>query len=119
MAQGWTWREKSKKLSEIQPNWCVSYSHEWHVQRHNCFGTRPPWGGAKRSFIIKFQLQRQLERFLNQTLCDFSQMKDLNHIRQRDRVNLQGWNLGGGGGGQKFEFSEHGRVAFRIKGGDR
>ena len=32
--------------------------------------------------IIKFQLQSQFQRFLNQTLCVFSHMKDLKHIRR-------------------------------------
>ena len=52
--------------------WCVSCSHEWGVQPH-IFWTRPlgPWGGAK------FQLQSQFQRFLKQTLCVFSQMKDI------------------------------------------
>ena len=40
-----------------------------------------PWGGAKRS-NIKFQLQSQFQRFLNQTLCVFSQMNDIKHIRR-------------------------------------
>ena len=36
--------------------WCVCCSHEWGVQRHIFFGPRPlgPWGGAKRSNIIKY-----------------------------------------------------------------
>ena len=36
--------------------WCVGCSHEWGVQRHNFFLPRPlgPWGGAKRSNIIKY-----------------------------------------------------------------
>ena len=64
--------------------WCVSYLHQWHMQRHNCFGPYPlgPWGGAKRSNIIKFQLQSQFQRFLNKTLCVFSQTKDIKHIRR-------------------------------------
>ena len=35
--------------------WCVGCSHEWGVQRHIFFWPRPlgPWGGAKRSNIIK------------------------------------------------------------------
>ena len=35
--------------------WCVSYLHEWHMQHHNFWGSRTlgPWGGAKRSNIIK------------------------------------------------------------------
>ena len=31
--------------------------------------------------IIKFQLQSHFQRFLNQTLCVYSQMKDTKHIR--------------------------------------
>ena len=39
--------------------WCVSDLHEWHMQRHNFLGPGllGPWGGAKRSNIIKSQLQ--------------------------------------------------------------
>ena len=56
-----------------------------------------PWGGAKRSNIIKSQLQSKFQRFLNQTLCVFSQMKDIKHIR-RDFNSIalvmpQGWDL--------------------------
>ena len=46
--------------------WCVSYLHEWHMQRYNFLGPRllGPWGGAKKSNIIKSQLQSQFQRFL-------------------------------------------------------
>ena len=72
------------------------------------FWPRPlvPWGGAKRPNIIKSQLQTlsQFQRFLNQTLCVFSQIK---HIRQDFHLVLlvmpQGFGLGGAGG-QKFNF---------------
>ena len=45
-----------------------------------------PWGpgeGPKGqiSLNIKFQLQSQFQRFFNQTLCVFSHMKDIKHIR--------------------------------------
>ena len=58
---------------------CVSYLHEWHMHRHHFLGPRPlgPWGGAKRSNIMKSELQSQFQRFLNQTLCIFSHMKDI------------------------------------------
>ena len=36
-----------------------------------------PWGGTKRSNIIKSELQSQFQRIFNQTLCIFSQMKDI------------------------------------------
>ena len=59
--------------------WCVGYLHEWHMHRRHFLGPHPlgHWGGAKRSNIIKCELQSQFQRFLNQTLCIFSQMKDI------------------------------------------
>ena len=79
-----------------------------------CNGTFfwPPWGpgeGPKGQIslnIIKFQLQSQFLRFFIQTLCVFSHMKDIKHIRQDFQlapwVMPQGWDLGvlwGVGGG--------------------
>ena len=64
-------------FSKFNQIWCVSYTNG------TCTGTifcpRPlgPWGGAKRSNIIKSELQSQFQRFLNQTLCTFTQMKDI------------------------------------------
>ena len=90
----WT---KSNKI------WCVCCSHEWGVQRHIFFGPAP-WGpgeGPKGQIslnIIKFQLLSQFQRFFNQTLCVFSQMKDIKHIRRDFHlaawVMPQGWDLG-------------------------
>ena len=91
---------KKKNIPKFNQILCVSYLHQWHMQRQNIFGPHPlgPWGGAKRSNIIKFQSQRQLQRFLNQTLCVFSQMKGIKHIRRDFHsvawVMPQGWDLG-------------------------
>ena len=80
--------------------WCVSNLHQWHMQRHFFFDPHPlgPWGGAKRSNIIKSESQSQFKRFLNQTLCVFSQLKDIKHIGQDFHsvpwVMPQGWDLG-------------------------
>ena len=76
-----------------------------------------PWGpgeGPKGQIslnIIKFQLLSQFQKFLNQTLCVFSQMKDIKHIRRDFHlaawVMPQGWDLGvpwGGCGVKKFFF---------------
>ena len=92
----------------------MSFLHEWHTHRRHFFGPRAlgPWGGAKRSNIIKSELQSQFQRFLNQTLYIFSQMKDIKHIR-RD-FHLAAWVMPRGGtwayrgglGGQKKFFSE-------------
>ena len=77
-----------------------------------------PWGpgeGPKGQIsinIIKFQLQSQFQRFLNQALCVFSQMKDIRHIRQifiwppGSCARGGTWGYRGGLGGQKKFFSE-------------
>ena len=73
--------EWSKKFffPKFNQIWFVSNLHQWHMQRHNFLGPNPlgPWGGAKRTNIIKSQSQSQFQRFLNQTLCVFSQLKDI------------------------------------------
>ena len=38
--------------------------------------------GVKRSNIITFQLQSQFQGILYQTLCVFSQIKDIKHIER-------------------------------------
>ena len=70
------WGSFFPKFNQI---WCVSYLHECHMQRHHFLGPRhlEPWGGVKRSNINKSELQSQFQRFLNQTLYIFSQMKDI------------------------------------------
>ena len=103
--------------------WCVSNLHQWHMQRHNFWGPHPlgPWGGAKRSNIIKSQSQSQFQRFLNQTLCVFSQLKDINHFRLDFHsvawVMPQGWDLGvpwGGWGVQKLFFPNSTRLIWCV-----
>ena len=79
--------------------WCVSYLHEWYMHRHHFLGPCPlgPLGGAKWSIIIKSELQSQLQRFLNQTLCIFSQMKDITYqtgFLFGRLGHAQGWDLG-------------------------
>ena len=97
--------------------WCVSFLHERHMHRRHFWGPHPlgPWGGAKRSNIIKSELKDQFQRFLNQTLCIFSQMKDIKHIgwdfHSAAWVMARRWDLGvpwegGGWGGQIFFFLE-------------
>ena len=70
-----------------------------------------PWGGAKRSNIIKSELQSQFQRFLNQTLCIFSQIKYLQYIRQDFHSAAWVMPRGGtwgyrGGWGPKIFFPE-------------
>ena len=110
---GVEWSKKNffPKFNQI---WCVSYLHQWHMQQYNFFGPHPLglWGGAKRSNIIKSHSQSQFPRFLNQTLCVLSQMKDIKHIRwdfhSVASVMPQGWDLGvpWGVGGPKKIFPQ-------------
>ena len=78
--------------------WCVSNLHQWHMQQHN-FLVPTPWGpgeGPKGQISLNLN-HSQFQRFFNQTLCVFSQMKDMKHIRRDFRsvawVMPQGWDL--------------------------
>ena len=115
-------------FSKFNQIWCVSYSHVWHERWHNIFGPRPwgLWEGPKAQIsFFKFQLVNSKD-FLKQTLCVFSQMKDINILdvifirspRPSGDRDL-GVLVGGGGGGSKILFSEHGHVAYQIKGDDQ
>ena len=57
-------------MDEIQPNLVCQLLAWMGVQKHIFFNPGP-WDA-----IIKFQLQSQFQRFLYQSLCAFSQMKD-------------------------------------------
>ena len=96
-----------RKFNQI---WCVSNLHQWHMQRHNFLGPHPlgPWAGAKRSNIIKSQSQSQFQNFLNQSVCVFSQLKDIKHMRRDFHsvawVMPQGWDLCTVGGWESKNF---------------
>ena len=96
----------SPKFNQI---WCVSYLHEWHMQRHHFWGPRPlgPWGGAKRSNIIKSELQSQFQRFLN-LLTNERYISDGIFIRPPGSGPGvgPGGTVGGGGGWRANSFSE-------------
>ena len=81
-------------------------------------------GTGQRSNIIKFRLPCQFQRFLYQTLCVFSQLKDTKHIR-RDFYSVawvmpQGWDFGALGvpRGPNIFFFKHGHIAYQIDGDD-
>ena len=73
------------------------------MQQNNFLGPPPPaaLGRGQRSNIIKSQLLSQFQMFSNQTLCVFSQMKDIKHIRRDFHwvpwVMPKGLGLGGAG----------------------
>ena len=85
----------------FDPNICISGII---IPNGTFFFGPAPWGpvqGPKGQIslnIIKFQFLSQFQRFLNQTLCVFSQMKDMKHIRRDFHlaawVMPQGWDLG-------------------------
>ena len=82
----------------------MSYLHEWHMQG-SIFWVPAPWGpgeGQKMSNFIKSQLLSQFQRFSIQTLCVFSQNKDMKHIRwdfhSTAWVMPHGWDCGRLGG---------------------
>ena len=93
-----------------------------NVARNGTFFCPAPWGpgeGPKGQIslnIIKFQLQSQFQRFLNQTLCVFSQMKDIKHIKPDFHlaawVMPKGWDLGvpWGLGVKQFFFQKFNQI---------
>ena len=113
--------EWSKKIPKFNQICCVSNLHQYATAQ--CFWSPPlgPWGGAKRSNFIKSQSQSQFQRFLNQTLCVFSQIIDIKHIRRDFHsvawVMPQGWDLGvpwGVGGVQKLFFPNSTRFGVWV-----
>ena len=115
----------SSESSTITNEKCLSYicvANMNGVCNGTFFFGPAPWGsgeGPKGQIslnIIKFQLLSQFQRFLNQTLCVFSQIKDIKHIRRDFHlaawVMPQGWDLGvpwggGGVGSKKIFFSKN------------
>ena len=94
----------------------VWVAHMNGARNGTIFWPRPlgPWEWAKRSNFVKCKLQGQFQRFLNQTLRVFSQLKDIKHIRRDFHsvawVRPQGWDLRRyrGVGRQKLFFPEFG-----------
>ena len=88
-------------FSKFNQIWCVSYLHEWHMHRRHFLGPHPlgPWGGAKRSNIIKSELQSRFQRFLNQTLCIFFHKRNIYNISDRIFIRPPGSSPGVGLGG--------------------
>ena len=87
-----------KPLDEIQTNLVCELLTWMGCATAHFFIGPAPWGpgeGPKGQIslnIIKFQLQSQFQRFFNQTLCVFSHIKDIKHIR-RD-FHLVAWVQG-------------------------
>ena len=60
-----------KPLDEIQPNLCVSCSHEWGAQRHIFFGPAP-WGpgeGSKGQISLDFNYKVNFKIFKTDFVC--------------------------------------------------
>ena len=76
---------------------CVCCSHEWGVQRHIFFFGSGEGPKGQILYSMKFQIQSQFQRFLSQTLCVYSQMRDIKHIRRDFHsatwVMPQGWDF--------------------------
>ena len=122
MPQGWDlgvpWGVEGVKkfFPKFQPE-LVCKLHGWHMQQHIFMGLHPlrPWGGAKSSNIIKSHLLSQFRRFLNQTLCVFSQIERYKRYFHSIFSRLPGSCPRGGiwGGGQFF-FWNSSRVGVWV-----
>ena len=97
-------RRGKKNTSEFQPDlMCEIFTWMTHATAQFFFGPHPPkaLGRGQRSNIIKSQLLNQFQRFLNQTVCVFSQMND---IKTSDGIFIwsPGWHVPGVGLGVNF-----------------
>ena len=61
---------------------CVSYSHEWGVQRFFLAHSPGALGKGQKVKYHLIQITKSNSKFLYQTVCLFSQMKDTKHIRR-------------------------------------
>ena len=96
----------------------------WACNGKFVFG-HAPWGPG-RGQKVKYHLisiTRAIQRFLYQTLCVFSQMKDTKHIRRDFHsvfwVMPQGWYFGVLRVPRESKiFFKHGHVAYQIEADD-
>ena len=92
---GW----RGQFFSKIQPELVCELLTSMAHATAQYLGSPPPGtlGRDQRSNIIKSQLLSQFQRLLIQTLCIFSQMKDIKHIRRDFHsttwVMPQGWDF--------------------------
>ena len=104
-----------KKILEIQPDLVCELLTSMAHAAAQLFWSPPPWAQG-RGQTVKYQkisITKSISKIISQTLCVFSQMKDIKHIR-RDFHSVawvipQGSDLGvpwGVGWSKKFFFSE-------------
>ena len=99
--------------------WCVGYSYKWGVHQQKKMAPSP--GALGRGQNVKYHfisITSQFQRFVYQTVCVYSQMKDTKHVRRDFHyvawVMPQGWDFGVlGCPGGHFFFSN--MVMWHIK----
>ena len=88
-----------------------------------CFWPHPLGRGQKVKYDL-ISITKSISKFLYQTLCVFSQMKDTKHIRRDFHsvpwVMPQRWDFGALGvpRGSKKIFFKHDHVVYQIDGDD-
>ena len=70
--------------AESNQIWCVSYLHEWGLQQQLKIWPCPlgPWGGVKRSNIIKISITKSISKIFIPNFLFVLEMKDIKHIEQ-------------------------------------
>ena len=106
MPQGWDlgvprgfWGRQKNFLHKFNQIWCGSYLHEWHMHRRHFLGPRPlgPSGGAKKSIIIKSELQSQFQIFKRNFVYLFTNERYIKYqmgLLFGRLGHAQGWDLG-------------------------
>ena len=116
--------------TKINRIWCVSFSHEWGVQRETFFCSDPgalrPWGGVKMSNITFNFNYKVILKDLCTKLCVCSHKWKIQSISDgifslSPGPCPRGGTLGRWGrpGGQQLFYFKHGQLAYQIDGNDK
>ena len=103
-----------KKILEFNQIWCVSFSHEWHI----FFWSPTPGEGPKGQISLNFNYFVTFKNFKTK-LCLSSHISKIQNILDGIFIPPPGSCPRGDAGGSKLQFSEHGHVAYQIKGDDQ
>ena len=110
-----------KPLDEFNEIWCVSYSHEWGVQRQLFLA--PPPGALGRGQKVKYHIISITKSILKFFIPNFVYVltnEDTKRFR-RDFTSVtwvlpQGSDFGALGVPRRSFFSKHDHVAYQIDG---
>ena len=108
--------------SKFNKIWCVSYSHEWGMQRQLFFWPRPLGRSQKVKYHLISVTKSISKFFIPNFLCDVTNERYKTYqtgflfCRLGHALGVGLWCAGGAKGVKFFFFFKHGHVAYQIDG---